>query len=127
VLAQQHDPNLLPNGNVLIYDNGSHRRNVGLPFSRVLEVNPDSNEIVWQYQDSPPYNFFSPYISGARRLPNGNTLITEGMFGRMFQVTAQGEVVWEYINPYFYEDAEGQVVNRVFRSTFCTPDQVPNL
>ena len=54
-------------------------------------------------------------------------MITEGQFGRMFQVTAQGEVVWEYINPYFYEDAEGHVVNRVFRSTFCTPDQVPNL
>ena len=126
-LAQQHDPNLLPNGNVLIYDNGSHRKHTGLPFSRVIEVNLANNEIVWQYQDSPPYNFFSAYISGARRLPNGNTLITEGMFGRMFQVTAAGEVVWEYINPYFYEDVEGQVVNRVFRSTFYAPDAVPNL
>ena len=127
VLAQQHDPNLLPNGNVLIYDNGSHRRHTGQPFSRVLEVNPANNEIVWSYQDSPTYNFFSAYISGARRLPNGNTLITEGMFGRMFQVTPEGEVVWEYINPYFGADAEGQVVNRVFRSTHYLPEQVPNL
>ena len=127
VLAQQHDPNLLANGNVLIYDNGSHRKHTGLPFSRVIEVNPATNEIVWQYQDSPAYNFFSPYISGARRLPNGNTLITEGMFGRIFQVTPEGEVVWEFINPYFYEDAEGQIVNRVFRSTFYTPEEVPNL
>ena len=127
VLAQQHDPNLLANGNVLIYDNGSHRKHTGLPFSRVIEVNPATNEIVWQYQDSPAYNFFSPYISGARRLPNGNTLITEGMFGRIFQVTPEGEVVWEFINPYFYADAEGQVVNRVFRSTFYTPEEVPNL
>ena len=127
VLAQQHDPSLLPNGNILIYDNGSHRRHTGLPFSRVIEVNPATNEIVWSYQDSPPYNFFSPYISGARRLPNGNTLITEGMFGRMFQVTPDGQVVWEYINPYFYADAEGQVVNRVFRANHYLPEQVPAL
>ena len=127
VLAQQHDPNLLPNGNVLIYDNGSHRRNTGLPFSRVIEVDPATDRIVWSYQDSPAYNFFSPYISGARRLPNGNTLITEGMFGRMFQVTQEGEVVWEYINPHFAADVENQVVNRVFRSTHYLPEQVPNL
>ena len=127
VLAQQHDPNLLPNGNVLIYDNGSHRKHTGQPFSRVIEVDPSTNEIVWQYQDSPVYNFFSAYISGARRLPNGNTLITEGMFGRMFQVTPEGQVVWEYINPYYFEDAEGQVANRVFRSTHYLPEEVPNL
>ena len=127
VLSQQHDPSLLPNGNILIYDNGSHRRHTGLPFSRVIEVNPATNEIVWSYQDSPPYNFFSPYISGARRLPNGNTLITEGMFGRMFQVTPDGQVVWEYINPRFYADAEGQVVNRVFRANHYLPEQIPAL
>ncbi len=124
VLAQQHDPSLLPNGNVLVYDNGSHRKNTGLPFSRVIEVDPTSNEIVWQYQDSPAYNFFSPYISGARRLANGNTLITEGMFGRMFQVAPDGEVVWEYVNPYFHADVEGQVVNRVFRATHYLPEEV---
>ena len=127
VLAQQHDPSLLPNGNILIYDNGSHRRHTGLPFSRVIEVNPSTNEIVWSYQDSPPYNFFSPYISGARRLPNGNTLITEGMFGRMFQITPDSQVVWEYINPHFYADAEGQVVNRVFRANHYSPEQIPAL
>ena len=127
VLAQQHDPSLIYNGNVLIYDNGSHRKGTGQPYSRVLEVNPANNEIVWSYQDSPAYNFFSAYISGARRLPNGNTLVTEGMFGRMFQVTPEGEVVWEYINPYYAPDVEGQVVNRVFRSTHYLPEQVPNL
>ena len=124
-LAQQHDPNLLPNGNVLIFDNGSHQSNSGLPFSRAIEVNPASNEIVWEYTDSPAYNFFSSYISGARRLPNGNTLITEGQFGRMFQVTPKGEVVWEYINPHFHVDAEDQPVNRVFRATHYLKEDIP--
>ena len=124
VLAQQHDPSLLPNGNILVYDNGSHSAHHALPFSRVVEVDPKTNQVVWEYSDNPPYNFFSPYISGARRLPNGNTLITEGMFGRMFQVTPEGDVVWEYINPYFYEDSEHAVVNRVFRATHYQPEEI---
>ena len=123
-LAQQHDPSMLPNGNILIFDNGSHRRHDPLPSSRVIEIDPSTNEIVWEYRDSPAYNFFSPYISGARRLGNGNTLITEGMFGRMFQVTSQGDVVWEYINPHFYTDVENLVVNRVFRATHYMPGEI---
>ena len=126
-LAQQHDPSMLPNGNVLIFDNGSHRLNNPLPFSRVIEVDRESNQIVWEYQDNPPYNFFSPYISGARRLPNGNTLVTEGMFGRMFQVTTEGDVVWEYINPYYHHDAENMLVNRVFRATHYLAEELPLL
>ena len=124
-LAQQHDPSMLDNGNVLVFDNGSHRKNSGLPFSRVIEVNPANNEIVWEYTDNPAYNFFSSYISGARRLPNGNTLITEGQSGRMFQVTPECEVVWEYINPHFHVDAEDQPVNRVFRATHYLKEDIP--
>jgi len=125
VLAQQHDPSLLPNGNILIFDNGAHRRDEALPFSRVIEVEPQTNRIVWEYRDAPAYNFFSPYISGARRLPNGNTLITEGNFGRMFQVTPQKDVVWEYVNPHFHLAADGTLVNRVFRATYCSGAGLP--
>ena len=127
VLAQQHDPSLLDNGNVLVYDNGSHSRHSPLPASRVIEVDPTTNEVVWEYRDNPPFNFFSAYISGARRLANGNTLITEGHFGRIFQVTPAGEVVWEYINPHFASNEQGYEVNSVFRSTHYLPDDIPAL
>ena len=126
-LSQQHDPSALDNGNILIYDNGSHSRRDPLPASRVIEVNPLTNEIVWQYRDNPPFNFFSAYISGARRLPNGNTLITEGHFGRIFQVTPNGAVVWEYINPHFAPNEQGYLVNSVFRATHYMPDEIPQL
>jgi len=126
-LSQQHDPSMLDNGNVLIYDNGSHSRHSPLPRSRVIEVDTATNEIVWQYEDNPPFNFFSAYISGARRLPNGNTLITEGQPGRIFQVTPDGQVVWEYVNPHFAPNEQGFVVNSVFRSTHYLPEQVPQL
>ena len=126
-LALQHDPSMLSNGNVLNFDNGSHRKQLGMPSSRVIEVDPKTNQIVWPNQDRPQFNFFSPYFSGARRLSNGNTLKTEGNFGRMFQVTPQGDVVWAYIDPYSHENVEGITINSVFRSNHHTADQLPNL
>ncbi|MEO7015160.1 MAG: arylsulfotransferase family protein, partial [Leifsonia sp.] len=72
--------------------------------SRVLEIDPCTKEIVWQYtaEDSgrPSWEFHSSFVSNAQRLANGNTLITEGMRGRLFQVTAQGQIVWEYQSPF---------------------------
>jgi Arylsulfotransferase (ASST) len=116
-LAQQHDPRPLSNGNVLLFDNGTHRRDHPATFSRVLEIDPRTDRIVWQYQDPSMFEFFSPYISGAQRLPNGNTLICEGCHGRIFEVTAAGETVWEYVNPYFFEEPGAAGVNNwVFRA-----------
>src|SRR5688572_22995423 len=73
--------------------------------SRVLEIDPISLDILWQYtgEDSgaPAWTFHSSFISSARRLPNGNTLIDEGQNGRIFQVTPRGKIVWEYVNPHF--------------------------
>ncbi len=127
VLAQQHDPSMLENGNVLIFDNGAHRKTDARTASRVIEVNPATNEIVWEYRDQPVFNFYSPYISGARRLPNGNTLITEGSFGRIFQVTPDGQVVWEYVNPYYLEDSDGAQNNAVSRANHYLPEDVPGV
>ena len=58
-------------------------------------------------------------------MSNGNTLITEGNFGRIFQVTPEGKVVWEYINPYFPEGPEGEVSNAVFRATHYSAEELP--
>lgn len=118
-LAQQHAPTLLENGNILIFDNGTHRLDHPVPFSRVIEVDPATKEIVWTYQEGYPSQFFSPYISNAQRLPNGNTLICEGSFGRIFEVTHAGDVVWEYVNPHFHEPVSlpgTQARNTVFRA-----------
>jgi hypothetical protein len=118
VLAQQHHPTLLPNGNILVFDNGTHRVNNPFTFSRVLEIDPATKRIVWSYQDQPIFNFYSPYESSAQRLPNGNTFICEGVFGRLFEVTPEGQVVWEYVNPHFGEVAllgENNWLYRAFR------------
>ena len=122
-LAGQHAPTPLPNGNILIFDNGVHRVDDPLPFSRVIEVDPASNKIVWTYQDNPVSNFFTPRMGNAQRLTNGNTLINEASFGRFFEVTARGETVWEYVNPYFGGPADAQT-NIVFGAYRYTPEEI---
>jgi hypothetical protein len=77
-------------------------------YSRVLEIDPISLDIVWQYTPAEAgflipldaSRFYSPFVSSAQRLPNGNTLINEGSDGRIFEVTRSHELVWEYISPY---------------------------
>lgn len=103
-LGHQHDPNMLANGNILVFDNGTHRLYNMVNFSRVLEINPKNGEIVWEYKDETTLHFHSSFISGAQRLPNGNTLICEGGMGRFFEVTPDKEVVWEYIYPFRNEE-----------------------
>jgi hypothetical protein len=117
----QHDAHIIPKGlpgagNLLLFDNQGA---AGYPpaelatlgGSRVLEIDPTTGKVVWSYtaadSDQPQWAFRSAFISSARRLPNGNTLIDEGMNGRLFQVTPGGEIVWEYVNPYFARSAVG--------------------
>ena len=103
----------------------------------ILEMDWDAN-IVWEYDGSsssmPFWAFYSSFISSSRRLPNGNTLICEGMHGRIFQVTTDGEIVWEYVNPIFGEWSQhqmnlinfgGRKANWVFRAQPVPNDWLP--
>lgn len=55
---------------------------------------------VWSYIAPDSVSFWSSFISGAQRLRNGNTFINEGAKARFFEVTKEGKIVWEYLNPY---------------------------
>jgi len=115
---RQHDavwiePQLPDAGNIMVFNNGlgrSKRR-----FSTVDIIVPpvlkDGSYIskhgvafgpakpVWSYAAQNKTDFFSPNISGAQRLPNGNTLICSGANGTFFEVTPDKKLVWKYINP----------------------------
>ncbi len=101
VLAQQHSPELTPDGTVLAFDNGNIRKGVTSPHSRIVEVEPRTNRVVWQYVDPCAPSFFTPYMGGCQRLHNGNVLVCESAFGRLFEITPAGETVWEYVIPFF--------------------------
>lgn len=94
----QHDPDILPNGNILLFDNyGNYAGPDGV--SRLIEFDPRTMEIVWQYRGTAEHPFDSWIRGDQQRLPNGNTLITEASGGRLVQVTPEGEIVWEFVNP----------------------------
>jgi hypothetical protein len=129
IIGQHHAhfvPKGLPGaGNVLVFDNGGSSgygfagpiapNGVGAfarATSRVLEIDPVTLELVWSYVAP---RFFSTNISGAQRLPNGNSLITEGAGGRMFEVTRDGAIVWEYMNPLFAGPRQSNDVYRAYR------------
>ncbi len=147
-ISGQHDAHMIPPdrpgaGNVLIFVNDGPAGmpqvpGKTFPGSRVLEIDPITEQIVWQYDATksglPFWGFYSSFISSARRLPNGNTLICEGMYGRIFQVTQDGRIVWEFVNPHYGEwsqhamnvtDFGGEKVNWVFRAQPIPNDWLP--
>lgn len=131
VVAQQHTPVETPEGNILVFDNGNLRTGSTSPFSRALEFKPGTGEVVWHYADPCAPAFFSPYMGGAQRLANGNTFICESAFGRLFEVTPAGAVVWEYVVPHFaeYPQEVGPYItgqhNSLFRAHRYAPEQAP--
>lgn len=111
----QHNPTFTPDGHIQIFDNGH-------AGSRVLEVNPEDDEIVWQYSGKPMQQFFSGHISGASRLDNGNVLVCEGTSGRLFEVNRAGAVVWEFINPFLNHNKRGEPTVSIYRAHRYAPD-----
>ena len=88
-------------------------------------MNPVSDQITWEYQGNPAISFYSQAISSSERLPNGNTLICEGSPGRIFEVTLNKEIVWEYVNPFFVPGGGNdspELINGVFRAHRYGPD-----
>jgi hypothetical protein len=149
-LIGPHHPHIIPKGlpgegNILVFDNGGFAGygipNPGSPkghndalrdYSRVIEFDPLTLEIIWQltYDEFGylpiinKYKFYSPLISSAQRLPNGNTFITEGSSGRLFEVTSNHELVWEYVSPYYGLDGKSNFVYRAYRVPY---EWVPQL
>ncbi len=116
VLDGQHQPTMLDNGNILVFDNGTYRGH-----SIVREIEPVSGEIVWQYENGE--DFFSPFRSGNQRLPNGNTLICECDAGHLFEVTPEKEIVWDFWSP-FVNQGPHHLGKRIHRATRYSQDAV---
>lgn len=131
-VAQQHHATPVGGGRILVFDNGTFRTGESVTYSRVVEIDTATGDIAWTYQDSPREAFFTPFMGGAQRLPNGNTLITEAAFGRIFEVTAAQRICWEYVVPSFsgYPDPDTAAVfpgvsNAIFRAYRYRASDIP--
>jgi hypothetical protein len=118
----QHDPQILENGNILLFDNNGNLSpdNGG---SRVIEFDPENLAIAWQYTGTKETPLYSPIRSEIQRLPNGNTLITEASAGRIVEVTPDKQVVWEYINP-VRAGADGKRIPIICNAQRIAPETV---
>ena len=122
VVSGQHQPTLLDNGNIMMLDNGWKSRN----YSRIIELDPAAKEIKWEYTADIKEDFFTLGMGGNQRLPNGNTLITESCSGRVFEITKDGRIVWEFYNPNIKAEAQKrEVIYRMARIT--NPENYPKL
>jgi Arylsulfotransferase (ASST) len=130
VLDQQHDPTLLANGDVLVFDDGQYLRLMP-SASRVLQVDPRSNKVVWSYQGYGLLgtSFYSAIGGGAQRLSNGDTLVTLSLKGQIVEVTSDGRIVWDYRNTMGPPDPKypGLNLSVVFKARSYAPSEVDPL
>jgi len=118
IVEGHHSTTMLPNGNILIFDNGIHQR-----WSRVIELNPVTECMEWEYHAEPKESFFSKTMSSAQRLPNGNTLICEAEKNRIFEITPEGEIVWDFISDFNTKTG----CDLIYRATRYSPEYIQPL
>jgi hypothetical protein len=143
-LFYQHNAQWLPGAkagelHVLVYNNGQERpvneyssvEELALPFDPKTGFQRDSgwgfgpDKAMWSYSE--PETFYSPFISGAQRLPNGDTLVCEGVKGRAFEVNRDGKILWDFWSPFGGEIEPSKIggkapANALFRATWLPKD-----
>jgi hypothetical protein len=94
-----HDASMEDNGNILVFDNGWYRPQG--ERSRVLEVDPKTGKIVWQWASQTSAAFYTRYQGAVQKLPNGNYFISSTHYGHLIEVTGdkKAEIVWEWFSP----------------------------
>ncbi|MFH1501570.1 MAG: arylsulfotransferase family protein [Candidatus Eisenbacteria bacterium] len=115
---QQHDPKMLPNGNMLLFDNKGYGGQ-----SKVVEFDPLTFEVAWSYYGKDSEPFYSQMCGASYRLENGNTLVTESDYGRAFEVAPDGRIVWEFVSQ---ERAgkDGSLIATLFEVTRVDPEDL---
>ncbi|HEX7185946.1 MAG TPA: arylsulfotransferase family protein [Thermoanaerobaculia bacterium] len=114
---RQHQPTFLGDGRLLLFDNTGPGRD----RSRVIEIDPQTGEILWQFGGTPDVDLFSRTLGSCQRLPNGNTLVTESENGRALEVARDGRIVWELHNPHRAGDRK-ELVAVLFEVVRLPPD-----
>ena len=120
-LFWQHHPHWIPEGlpgagNILIFNNGAEYAGRARDYSSVVEITPPVSgygydrtegdgvrygpaQPAWTYVAQNPGDFYAVRLSNAQRLPNGNTMVVNGINGTIFEVTPAGKTVWTYVSP----------------------------
>lgn len=120
----QHSASFLPNGRILLLDNQG-QVDFGETYSRVLELDPATLAIGWNYTGGKANPFVTRKVGRVQRLPNGNTLILDSQHARVLEVTEKGETVWQYQMK--KELPEDNYIDALYHAYRYTPGQLPFL
>ncbi len=121
-LAHPHDVCLLDSESVMVLECGGHLAGCEVGNSEILRIDIKTNNIVWEFTELWAVAFYAPCKASFQQLPNGNTLICEGDMGRLFEVTEDKEIVWEFINPFYYPSPIYGRSNMLFGAYRYGPD-----
>lgn len=105
---RQHDPDFLPDGRIAVFNN---RMEYGA--SNIMVVDPATREVEVVYESTEAAPFYTDIRGKHETLENGNLLIVEAQRGRVFEVTPDGDIVWQYVNR--YDDERVAVVTNALR------------
>jgi uncharacterized protein (TIGR03437 family) len=152
MLYEQHDAQWIESerpgaGNMLVFNNGVNRPGGNLSSADEFAPPVDAagsyaitsgsafapKLLSWTYAALTGSQWYESDISGAYRLPNGNTLLCYGTHGVLVEVTPEKEIVWQYVNPVVRDgplyqgqapglDDRGHYLNAVFRVRRYPPD-----
>ena len=138
-------PSLPGAGNILVFNNGNEFSDYRRYYSSIDEIVPPvdgyryrrdeyaaypPDEPEWTYAPETRSDFYAPFLSGAQRLPNGNTLIADGPKGTIFQATRDGRIVWKYVVPFSgrlnLRQGERPQVQRTLQTPYGEVDRLAN-
>ncbi|HEX9706193.1 MAG TPA: arylsulfotransferase family protein, partial [Steroidobacteraceae bacterium] len=111
---RQHDPDITAQGLIEVFNNGDRHLAVdGVRGSSVISLDPATGGTETVHPRDPSGHFFSDLMGTHQLLPNGNRLITESQAGRIFEIDAEGKIVWEFVEP--YDDSDAVLIEKAYR------------
>ena len=118
----QHEPVITDRGTILVFDNRSL-----VDWSRLVDVNPSSQAVVWEYAGSPKSPFRSAIGGSIHLLPNGNIFVVETTRGRAFELTREKKIVWEFLSPHRIQRGDETLVANLYDMVPLAAEEVPFL
>jgi hypothetical protein len=126
---RQHDPEFNPDGTITVFNNNTYEFELleGLlsnpvtpQVSNITKISPATGRTEVVYGGRKGEEFLSVLRGKHDPTPEGGFLITEHEAGRVFEVDAQGRIVWEYINRYDAQRVLELTEARLYPSSYFT-------
>ena len=121
-LGHPHDVSWVDDENVMVLGSGGHLAEAEPGCSEILRIDIKTKKIMWEFRADSLVDFYAPCKAGLQRLPNGDILVCEGDTGRLFEVTEDKKIVWEFVNPFCYPSPIYGRSNMLFRAYRYGPD-----